>query len=660
MGHAPRTGQASQAPISLEVLRAGTRGSSRGRLTGLGPGHRPPGPLRLAFAGRVSTEDQQDPTLSIPRQLNNCRAVLPEHAVIAAHFYDIESGRKDLASRGRGQGHERFVIPVPREGGIQDLLTEAERPDRRFDAVICESIDRIARRTYIGTLIENRLEEAGVLLLAADEPINLDGKRASQILTRRVKQGVSEWYVLELLEKSWGGFEAHTAQGFNIGKPPYGYIAKKIPHPVSARRAEGASKHLLQPDPVRGPVVTTIFSWRVDECLGYQAIADRLNTDLDRYPPPRPVDPARSVGRWTHSSVREILVNPKHTGYMVWNRRATKRDGGKHNPPEAWVWSPAPTHEPLVSVEIFTAAQQVARRRERSRSASGLNTCPGTTRSYILRSYLVCTDCGRRMFGRNNRVGTAYYICKPPKGYVPEGHPPSYWIREDLLLKGLNDYFNRDVFGEHRRSRLSALFTDAETQAANEHQAAVEAIRKTINDLTQRRERLIASLEHVEVPDPEFTRDVNARAAHLSAERDEKKTKLAELENARPTRQCPTLLDEIPAGSIDLGRVPEATLRKLFEAFRLEMRYDRKTNKVRCQVTVTPEVIPAQRKAVKDALEDEKPVHDGDRARVCGVPPAGHTQHLRRHDQDMWPSGRGGTDSPGTVGKRAGREDVDL
>ncbi|GAA2596582.1 hypothetical protein SMC26_00755 [Actinomadura fulvescens] len=48
-----------------------------------------------------------------------------------------------------------------------------------------------------------------------------------------------------------------------------------------ARRAEGASKHLLQPDPVRGPVVTTIFMWRVTECLGYQAIADRLNAGLD-------------------------------------------------------------------------------------------------------------------------------------------------------------------------------------------------------------------------------------------------------------------------------------------------------------------------------------------------------------------------------------------
>jgi len=45
--------------------------------------------------------------------------------------------------------------------------------------VICESIDRIARRTYIGTRIENELEQASVRLYAADEPIDPRGKRST-------------------------------------------------------------------------------------------------------------------------------------------------------------------------------------------------------------------------------------------------------------------------------------------------------------------------------------------------------------------------------------------------------------------------------------------------------------------------------------------------
>ena len=51
--------------------------------------------IRAAFAGRTSTYDQQDPTLSLPRQLRASQDALPEDAVIVAHYYDVESGRKN-------------------------------------------------------------------------------------------------------------------------------------------------------------------------------------------------------------------------------------------------------------------------------------------------------------------------------------------------------------------------------------------------------------------------------------------------------------------------------------------------------------------------------------------------------------------------------------
>lgn len=136
-----------------------------------------PDMVPVAWLGRTSTEDAQDPTISLPRQLRNSRDALPEGFVIVAHFYDVESGRKDLSDRGRGHAHERFAIPIPRDGGIQDLLEEATRPDRRFVAVVCESIERVARRTYSGTKIEYELEQSGVGLLAADEPLVLDATR---------------------------------------------------------------------------------------------------------------------------------------------------------------------------------------------------------------------------------------------------------------------------------------------------------------------------------------------------------------------------------------------------------------------------------------------------------------------------------------------------
>lgn len=79
----------------------------------------------------------------------------------------------------------------------------------------------------------------------------------------------------------------------NVGRPPYGYLAEKIPHPVPARRAEGRTKSRLVPDPARARVVHEIFTWRTVDRLGYTEIAKRLNSDLERYPPPISSDPAR-------------------------------------------------------------------------------------------------------------------------------------------------------------------------------------------------------------------------------------------------------------------------------------------------------------------------------------------------------------------------------
>jgi site-specific DNA recombinase len=76
-------------------------------------------------------------------------AALPDNAAIVVFFYDIETGRTDVAARGRGRAHERFAIPVRRDGGIQDFLDEVSRPDRRFDTVVCESVDDL-NHTHTG------------------------------------------------------------------------------------------------------------------------------------------------------------------------------------------------------------------------------------------------------------------------------------------------------------------------------------------------------------------------------------------------------------------------------------------------------------------------------------------------------------------------------
>ena len=81
------------------------------------------------------------------------------------------------------------------------------------------------------------------------------------------------------------------------------------------------------------------------------------------------------------------------------------RKGAKVNPPSAWgVWSLAPTHEPIVTRELFDAALEIAGPRKGSRNRPGPNSAQlDTRRSNVLRSFVVCDLCGRKMFGKTRR-----------------------------------------------------------------------------------------------------------------------------------------------------------------------------------------------------------------------------------------------------------------
>jgi|SRR5689334_10830672 len=190
--------------------------------------------MKVAFYGRVSTDNAQDPSLSIPRQLAKCNEALGAIGeTVDVSFWDVESGRKALEKRGRSSRDWTGEVEVPRTGGLPELLAAADTGE--VDAVIVEPIDRLSRMTADGTRIERRLEEHGVALLAADEPLE---SGATAILTRRVKQGVAGWYVRDLVERSRAGMEESVRQGWHTGGPaPYGYV---LPTPTPRRLAKAA------------------------------------------------------------------------------------------------------------------------------------------------------------------------------------------------------------------------------------------------------------------------------------------------------------------------------------------------------------------------------------------------------------------------------------
>jgi site-specific DNA recombinase len=444
--------------------------------------------VRVAFVGRTSTEDQQDPRQSLMRQVANSRAALPESWVIVAHFYDVESGRMELDQRGQGTGYERFDIPIARDGGIADLLAQAAHPGRGFDVVICESISRVARRAFEGLSVERELERADVPLFASNEPITLAGSRAQRVLQRRINQSVAEYEVLNTLEQSWGGMCTHVREGWNIGKPPYGYTAKTYRHPNPMKAAKSLTKTRLEPDGAQGETVTQIALWRYHEQVGYDTIAERLNQDLTRYPPPEPPGKKRARGAWSKTSVYDILRNPKYTGFQVFNRRASRSRQGKVNDPVMWVWSPELTHEPLIPKWMYDELNARRKTRRGSRDGNTMNAHPQTRRTYVLRG-MVFHGCGRRMAG-NYRHKSSYYLCSPRANNL--GRPDKYaqheraaYIREDDLLDAVSAFYTDRVFGPHRRELLAADLDTVDGRETRQREADRDRLERTLATLVE-------------------------------------------------------------------------------------------------------------------------------------------------------------------------------
>ncbi len=568
--------------------------------------------VRVAFLARTSTEDQQDPRQSIIRQLTNSKNALPASWVITTHFFDVESGRLELDERGQGQGYERFDIPVPRAGGIIDLLDEASRHDRRFDVVICESISRVARRAFEGLSVERELEHADVPLFASNEPITLSGSRAQRVLQRRINQSIAEYEVLNTLEQSWGGLCTHVRDGWNIGQPPYGYTAKIVPHPSPVKAEKGKTKSRLEPDAVRGQAVTQMALWRHYDGLGCTAIADRLNADPDKYPPPEAPCKARTRGAWTRSAVYHILGNPKYTGYQVFNRRATTSKRGRVNEPYKWVWSPKPVHEPLIEKWMFDAINGNRGTKRGSRDSDTYNRHPLTKRKYLLRGRVV-HSCGRRMTGDTKPRGAAYYLCWPRKNNLATPHlhpglPASVRVREDELLEAVCRFYADRLFGPERRAILETELGGVDGTAARERAAERTRQQKLLATLARQQDSVLKQACEGDPDDP-FTRGLRQSYNDLESRKTASLAIIEQLDAADlPAEQTATdlsRLEALPYLALNLAKAPRELLYELFEVTRLGVQVHGRGDEVTITVKLPGDQLPKTAQAaerISDAM----------------------------------------------------------
>jgi len=554
-------------------------------------------PLRVGFFGRVSDKDLQDPSLSIPRQFRRAgELVTGQGWVITKSCWDIESGRKVLSERGRGADGTLFGVETPRDGGLPELLDFAR--DHEIDVVVVESIDRLARITRESTNIEYEFERFDVPVLACDEPLE---RNATAMFTRRMKQAQAEYYVAELLEKSRKGMMESVYQGWHTGGPiPYGYLGETNPHPNPIKARDGKTKTKLVVDPIRGPVVKRMYVWYCVDCLGLGEIVDRLNANPEKCPPP-----SRS-GHWTKATVQTILRNPKYTGFNVWNRHDKRRGRPTLRPRSGWVWSEQPTHEPIVSMELYETVELRAQANAGGTGESRLQENAPSSRFrgnyfYPTRGHSICNLCGHRMEGSHQK-GSNYMRClwASGKNKMEEratGHPGSLQIKEEILIQESLTFLSESVFSaeaiERFRHEIEA-FVDPETEV---RVAMINRLRKELDTVETAIGRQTRAFERYSDPDDQedpVGSAIAKRIQELQRQRTELSARFAvaeeEAQPSKPTAELAEILENLPDLRPALASYSDEELAELFDAFDLEMRYDHLEKTLKLSATVFPEL----------------------------------------------------------------------
>jgi site-specific DNA recombinase len=423
---------------------------------------------RFAFYGRVSTEDQQDPTSSRNWQLTRGRQLIePTGGEITAEFFDVGQSRS---------------LPWPRRPEAARLLKALADHDRNFDAVVIGEPQRAFYGNQFG-LTFPVFVHYGVGLWVPEVGGAIDPGSDAHEIVMSLYGGMSKGERNRIKTRVRSSMEAQVAiEGrFQGGRPPYGYrLADSRPHPNPAKAANGQHLRYLDPDPVTAPVVRRIF----DAFLagtGVHAIARELTTDA--IPCPSASDPARNRHRlhrgpaWVHTAVRAILENPRYTGFEVWNRQKRHEilidvhdvalgheTRMRSNERTAWVWSNQATHEALITRDQWDAVQERLKVNQQT-----ITRVPKTGRHYMLAGIIRCGTCGRRMEGAWNH-GRAYYRCQVHRDDPADrgDHPSTIYVKEAALLPGLDGWLGELFDEEHLDGTCDALAKAAEPDPEDE------------------------------------------------------------------------------------------------------------------------------------------------------------------------------------------------
>ena len=368
-------------------------------------------PLRVTFYARVST-DKDEQLNSLDNQIHYYEELIRKNKAWTFVPGYIDEGLSGISTKKRENFHR--------------MVEDGKNGD--FDLIITKEITRFARNTLDSIQYTRELLSNGVAIFFQNDNINTLDEDSELRLT--IMSGIAQDELRKLSSRVKFGHQQAIKSGVVIGNSRiFGYKKE--------------NKRLVI-DEKEAPMVRELFELYATDQYSMKQIEGIFWNNGYRN---------LNGNRIAHSTMANMIANPKYKGYYVGNKvkvvdMFTKKQ--KFLPPEEWVMFKDESGEivpAIVSEELWEKANEILRRRsEDVKNRQGICNHPN-----LLTGKLFCTCCGE-----------PYYRRESKKVYGPNN---SKWVCSGKIKNGADTCASFPIYESEIKPILYEVFQDTKADA---------------------------------------------------------------------------------------------------------------------------------------------------------------------------------------------------
>ena len=427
---------------------------------------------------------------------------------------------------------------------LQDIMQDAKNGE--FDILLAYMSDRIGRQEEYSFYVAE-LNRLGIEVWTIK-----DGQLKTEEHIDKLLNYIRFWQNEGESKKT--GMRVHDTMvemvkdgKFVGGKAPYGYklvLSGEISN-------HGRALHKLVIVSKQAEVVRQIYSYAVNQGMGFQKIANTLNeNDI----------PAPILEKWKSGTVRSILMNPIYMGYIAYNRRKDGHANYTRLDRKEWTYAREQNTEiMIVPQETWERAQEIREARKKrineSRQATSdlymeQHNVPFSTRGKLALTCLVyCGYCGKRL---KNTGYANHWTCKKT-GEEKVSYAGRYGCPNHCKPRNSysQEYLESIVFAtvESYLENLKKFDISSEIEEMQSQQS--KSIAREMKDLEKEIKKLVSDIAILEEKLPDAIRgDFSFSVDKLSAIIKEKESRKNEIEITK--KRLKKQLEEISVQSEEM------------------------------------------------------------------------------------------------------------